>query len=157
MSKGMRSDGLKNYERIRAWFKRHPGGKQTDCSRDLGLSENAVCRHIKRLRAEYAEDWSRDSIDRAAIERLAVLYTKHGRDFDLRVWVSLTEPTCPTAIVQDDDGEIIARADRGTIEEAINVAVGIACARLLDGKDVDVWPDAKDIVPGYMSRPKGEE
>ena len=89
-------------------------------------------------------------IDYEMMARLGELYKKYKRDFHLRVDYDLTEPTCPTVTIFDDDSEIIARTDSETIEEGINAAMKIACDRLLDGKGGDIWPDAMGTNPNSM-------
>ena len=43
----------RNCEAVRQWFVTHPGGTQTECAADLGLSVMAVNRHVKTLRREW--------------------------------------------------------------------------------------------------------
>ena len=60
------------------------------------------------------------------------LYSVTGRDWELRVHHSLTEPTCPTAIIGmenafiDDNESVLFRADRRTIDAAIIAVVDMA-------------------------------
>ena len=62
-----------------------------------------------------------------ALESLG-LYSVTGRDWELRVHHSLTEPTMPSAIIgmEDDNESVLFRADRHTIEEAIIAVVDMA-------------------------------
>ena len=96
---------------------------------------------------------SAPQINTSLVDRLGELYERYGRDFILKVHHELTEPTCPSAQIEDDDGMIVARADRDTIEDAINAALQIACDRLLDGKGGGVWPDALGTNPNDMTKP----
>jgi len=55
-----------------------------------------------------------------AIEKLGGLYTITGEDWSLRLHISLTEPTCPTAVISPDGWDISRyRCDGNSIEDAI--------------------------------------
>ena len=56
------------------------------------------------------------------------LYSVTGRDWELRVHHSLTEPIMPTAIIgmENDNESVLFRADKNTIEEAIIAVVDMA-------------------------------
>ncbi len=45
--------GAENLRRVREWLLDHPGGTQKECAKALKLSEMAVNRHFKTLRAEW--------------------------------------------------------------------------------------------------------
>ena len=45
--------GRENLKAVREFFRRHPGAKQSDCSKALGISVMAVGRHVKTIRAEW--------------------------------------------------------------------------------------------------------
>jgi hypothetical protein len=45
--------GAHNYPIVKAWFAAHPCGTNREAARALGLSDMAVGRHVKRIRAEW--------------------------------------------------------------------------------------------------------
>lgn len=45
--------GCKNRERVRDYLARHLGATNVECSRALGLSAEAVGRHVADIRAEW--------------------------------------------------------------------------------------------------------
>jgi len=47
-----RKEGIKNREKIREFFMRHPDATQVACQCALGLSQKTVLTHVKALRAE---------------------------------------------------------------------------------------------------------
>lgn len=56
--------------------------------------------------------------------KLAILYTITGKDWDMRIHVNLTEPTCPSVIIYEEDKPSLRyRFDRPTIEEGVRAAV----------------------------------
>ena len=77
-------------------------------------------------------------IDTEKLEALSILYEKTGKDWILHVSHILTEPTCPTASIHPE-GEPTDRyrADRDTIEDAINVAIDMAYRELVLGEKID--------------------
>ena len=81
-----------------------------------------------------------DMIDQDKLMRLSVLYDKTGRDWHLSVSRSLTEPSCPIALIQDENGNILCRADRDTIGDAVNSAVDMALRWIERGMNRDeMW------------------
>jgi len=71
-------------------------------------------------------------INHEKIEALGDLYTKTGDDWILQINHSLTEPTCPMAVVRREGSNAVRyRADRNTIEESINAAVDMAYRELI--------------------------
>ena len=74
------------------------------------------------------------AIDCDAINELARLYDIFGEDFVLIVSHSLTEPTSPTATIEDDEGDVFASALGETIEGAINAVVAAAVDMMNDPK-----------------------
>jgi DNA-binding transcriptional regulator LsrR (DeoR family) len=46
----------KNFERVKRWYKTHLGCTQKECSEALKLSPQAVCRHVKELREQWADE-----------------------------------------------------------------------------------------------------
>mgnify|MGYP006893684592 FL=1 len=76
-------------------------------------------------------------IDTARMDALSRLFEITGKDWVLRVDHLLTEPTCPTAYVHPEgDPSDRYRADRDTIEEAINAAVDMAYRELVLGEKI---------------------
>ena len=53
--KGMRGGdvGAHNYPIVKAWFVAHPCATNREAATALGLSEMAIGRHVKRIRAEW--------------------------------------------------------------------------------------------------------
>lgn len=45
--------GDQNRERVRQWFQEHLCGTARECAADLGLSAEAVGRHVRVIRAEW--------------------------------------------------------------------------------------------------------
>lgn len=45
--------GEENREAVRKWFACHLCGTQRECAKDLGLSDMAVNRHVRAIRAEW--------------------------------------------------------------------------------------------------------
>lgn len=45
--------GAHNFPIVKAWFTAHPCGTNREAARALGLSDMAVGRHVKRIRAEW--------------------------------------------------------------------------------------------------------
>lgn len=77
-------------------------------------------------------------IDTTKMDALSDLYEKTGKDWVLQVSHILTEPTCPTAsIYPEDDPTDKYRADRDTIEDAINAAVDMVYRELVLGEKID--------------------
>lgn len=70
------------------------------------------------------------------METLASLYERTGLDWELVVRHSLTEPTCPTAIVRPEGikGFGRYRADEDTIDAAIDRALELAYRELIEGR-----------------------
>jgi len=55
-----------------------------------------------------------------ALRPLSELYAITGEDWSMKVYVNLTEPTCPTAVISPDDWQISRYTYRGdTVEGAI--------------------------------------
>jgi hypothetical protein len=72
------------------------------------------------------------------LNALAVLYDRTEEDWELRVSHCLTEPTCPTAIISCENKEAkfqYWRADRDTIQEAIEAVVDLAYRALFEQSD----------------------
>jgi len=64
------------------------------------------------------------------------LWNRTKRDWFLQVNHDLTEPTCPTATIRCEDEDArwqYWRADRDTIEDAIDAVVNFAHAALFEG------------------------
>ena len=77
-------------------------------------------------------------IDTTKMDALSDLYEKTGKDWILQVSHILTEPTCPTAsIYPENEPTDRYRADRDTIEDAINAAVDMAYRELVLGEKID--------------------
>lgn len=51
--------GEKNREAVRRWFATHLCGTQRECAKALGLSDMAVNRHARAIRAEWRPKRSR--------------------------------------------------------------------------------------------------
>lgn len=45
--------GEENRDAVREWFRLHLCGTQRECAKDLGLSDMAVNRHVRAIRAEW--------------------------------------------------------------------------------------------------------
>lgn len=68
------------------------------------------------------------------------LWRRSQRDWILSVDHSLTEPTCPTAMIscEDKDAKLpYWRSDQDTIEAAISTVISIAHRELFDGGERD--------------------
>lgn len=50
-----RKEGRENLRRVREFLLRHPGAKQVDIAKALGLSTMAVSRHVRVIR----DSWSK--------------------------------------------------------------------------------------------------
>ena len=70
--------GQINRDRVREWLCSHPGGRQSECAKALGLSSMAVSRHVKQIRC----NWSDRNIPPAA----------EGSGATRRHWVIVKEP-----------------------------------------------------------------
>ena len=67
------------------------------------------------------------------LSQLADLYDATGVDWDLEVYQSLTEPTCPTVFIQPEGWNISRyRVDCDTIEEGIEKCVALVKAEVID-------------------------
>jgi|TARA_Y100000310_G_C20650690_1_gene799262 metal-sulfur cluster biosynthetic enzyme len=76
-------------------------------------------------------------INHEKIEALGELYDKTGDDWTLTVHHTLTEPTCPTAVVCAEGSNAVRyRVDADTIEEAINRSVDLAHRELILGEEI---------------------
>lgn len=64
--------GDANCERVRAWFREHLCGTNRECAAAVGLSEYAVGRHVKKIRAEWTTRTNRaaesESVQTPALE-----------------------------------------------------------------------------------------
>lgn len=77
-------------------------------------------------------------IDYEKIRALGDLWDRKKADWELYVSHCLTEPTCPTAIVRvEGSADNRYRADRDTIEAAINAAVDMAYRELILGEAIE--------------------
>lgn len=47
--------GNHNRDRVLAWLHAHPGGKQAECAKALGLSVMAVSRHFRSIRERWSD------------------------------------------------------------------------------------------------------
>lgn len=47
--------GKYNRDRVLAWLSAHPGGKQAECAKSLGLSVMAVGRHFRSIRQSWSD------------------------------------------------------------------------------------------------------
>lgn len=74
-------------------------------------------------------------IDKEKAARLGDLWNEEKGELILRVHHALTEPTCPTATIEWEDGEIITRMDRDTISEAIDAAIDQAILALIEKEE----------------------
>lgn len=48
-----RKEGRENLRRVREFLLRHPGAKQVDIAKALGLSTMAVSRHVRVIRSSW--------------------------------------------------------------------------------------------------------
>lgn len=53
ISEAQKAKGEANRERVREWFRLHLCGTSRECAASVGLSEMAVGRHVKAIRAEW--------------------------------------------------------------------------------------------------------
>ena len=76
-------------------------------------------------------------INKEKLETLGELFAKTGYDWHLVVSHCLTEPTCPTAVVQPEGKNCTRyRVDANTIEEAINGTINLAYRELILGEEI---------------------
>lgn len=54
IAEAQRAKGDANRERVRKWFREHLCGTNRECAAAVGLTEYAVGRHVKAIRAEWA-------------------------------------------------------------------------------------------------------
>lgn len=74
-------------------------------------------------------------MDNTKLEKIGdELWKRTQRDWELRLQHSLTEPTCPTAIIScEDEGFMYWRADADTIDEAFDRVIDTCYAYLFEG------------------------
>lgn len=86
------------------------------------------------------------------------LYAKTKRDWQLTVHVTLTEPTCPTVVINEEGGKSSRyRFDRDTIEEGVAAAVDAVYREVILGEKVAPecpWTDASPSSASSSPRPQ---
>ena len=86
------------------------------------------------------------------INRLNDLYWITDRDWELRVYHCLTEPSCPTVIIQPEGMETTRyRVDRNSIEEGIRLAVDLVYRDIFGDENISsitpfTNPDDKEML-----------
>lgn len=60
LAESQKAKGTANRERVRAWFSAHLCGTNRECAEAVGLTEFAVGRHVKAIRAEWKQSKEND-------------------------------------------------------------------------------------------------
>lgn len=100
---------------------------------------------------------------RKEIEPLEALWDASGHDWELNISASLTEPTCPTAVIQPEGWNITRyRVDMDSIEESLAKAVALVRQEVIERKVVGSYcpfsnPDDDDFAKWLHARAKGSD
>lgn len=89
-------------------------------------------------------------MDKVKLEQISTaLWDRTKTDWELSINHSLTEPTCPTAIIRAENNKLLKwqywRADCDTIDGAIDAVIDLAYRALFeDSTDAGIpWTEAK--------------